>query len=93
MNRCPRWAFLLALLRHAWVRALYRWARVWTLARWARVMAFGCAHWWWLAGLLALLMLRRHLSGVLISERKYMTVFTTRNSYSENSKIMWNYSR
>ena len=75
------WALLLALLgrwhRRAFLLALWRWARL---------RALGRAHYWrWLAGLLALLLLIRHLSGVLESERNYMTVFTRRDCYRERS--------
>ena len=80
------WALLLALLgrwhRRAFLLALWRWARLRALWRWAGLRALGWAHYWrWLAGLLALLLLIRHLSGVLESEINYTTVFTTRNSY------------
>jgi hypothetical protein len=73
LGRWHRRAFLLALWRWARLRALWRWARLRTLWRWARLRALGRAHYWrWLAGLLALLLLIRHLSGVLESERNYI---------------------
>ena len=82
LGRWHRWAFLLALWRWAWLRAL---------GRWARLRALGSAHYWrWLAGLLALLLLIRHLSGVLESETNYMTVFTGRNCYREKSLSLFN---
>ena len=72
LGRWHRRAFLLAFWRWAWLRAL----------GWAWLRALGWAHYWrWLAGLLALLLLLRHLSGVLESERNYMTVFTRRDCY------------
>ena len=80
-----RWAGLRALWRWAWLRALWRWAGLRALG-WAGLRALGGAHYWrWLAGLLALLLLIRHLSGVFESERNYMTVFTRRNCYREKS--------
>ena len=84
------WARLLALLgrwhRRAFLLALWRWARLRALWRWAGLRALGWAHYWrCLAGLLALLLLLRHLSGVLESERNYMTVFTRRDCYRERS--------
>ena len=86
LGRWHRRAFLLALLRWARFRTLWRWARLGTLWRWARLRALGRAHYWrWLAGLFALLLLIRHLSGVLESERNYMTVFTRRDCYRERS--------
>ena len=91
LGRWHRRAFLLALRRWAWLRALWRWARLRTLWRWARLRALGRAHYWrWLAGLLALLLLIRHLSGVSESERNYMTVFTRRNCYLEKSLSLSN---
>ena len=66
---------------------LGRWHRrafLLALWRWAGLRALGRAYYRrWLAGLLALLLLIRHLSGVLESERNYTTVFTTRNCYKE----------
>ena len=84
-----RWAWLRALGRWARLRALWRWARLRTFWRWTRLRALGRAHYWrWLAGLLALLLLIRHLSGVLESERNYMTVFTRRNCYREKGELI-----
>ena len=66
--------------------ALWGWAGLRALWGWAGLRALGRAHYWrWLAGLLALLLLIRHLSGVFESERNYMTVFTRRNCYREKS--------
>ena len=69
LGRWHRRTFLLALWRWAGLRALWRWAGLRALG-WAGLRALGGAHYWrWLAGLLALLLLIRHLSGVLESER------------------------
>ena len=79
LGRWHRRAFLLALRRWAWLRAL----------GWAGLRALGRAHYWrWLAGLLALLLLIRHLLGVLESERNYMIVFTRRNCYREKGELI-----
>ena len=79
-------AFLWRWHRRAFLLALWGWAGLRALWGWAGLRALGRAHYWrWLAGLLALLLLIRHLSGVFESERNYVTVFTRRNCYREKS--------